>query len=90
LAQQIRVDRPAGNDKRVILVDSDRIDGAVDRDRLAPIVVIPAPDLAGLERDNVDRGAGFLEPLFWHRQFRLLETVGREDGNSLVADVSHG
>ncbi len=86
----IRVHLPTGNDERVILIDVDRIDGAVDRDRLAPVAVLPAPDLAGLERDDVDRGAGFLEALLGDRQLRLLETVSRQNGNSLVADISHG
>jgi hypothetical protein len=90
LAKQIGVDHPAGNDQRVILVDADRVDGAVDCDRLAPIVAIPAPDFAGLERDDVYSGAGFLEPQLGHRQFRLLKAVGGEDGNPLVADISHG
>jgi hypothetical protein len=60
--QQIGIDLTAGNDQRVIFIDLDRIDGAVDGDRIAPIVAIPAPNLSGLERNDVDLGTGLLEP----------------------------
>jgi hypothetical protein len=33
----------------LIFIDLDRIDGAVDGDRIAPIVVIPTQNLSGLE-----------------------------------------
>ena len=88
--EQVGVDLPAGNDERVILVDADRIDGAVDLDRVAPIVVVPAPDLARLKRHDVDHGTGFLEPLLRHEKLRLLEAVGRENHDAFVGKVGHG
>jgi hypothetical protein len=42
----------------LIFIDLDRIDGAVDGDRIAPIVVIPTQNLSGLELNDVDLGAG--------------------------------
>jgi hypothetical protein len=53
-AQKVGVDLAAGNDECIVFVDLDRIDGAIDRDRIGPIAVLPAPDLSGLERNDID------------------------------------
>src|SRR5665648_20252 len=87
--QQIGVDLPAGDDQRVILVDADRIDGAIDIDRGAPVAVLPATDLADLQGYDVHLGAGLFERLLRHHQLRLLESGCRKNHDPLVADVSH-
>src|SRR6516164_3470852 len=43
-----------------------------------------------IERNDVDLGAGFLEPSLRHDQLRLHETVGREHGDPFAVKFVHG
>jgi len=54
---------------------------AIDRYGAALVVMLPALDLAGLGRNDLDRRAGRLQGLDGLFQFRLLETVGSEHGD---------
>src|SRR5690606_15929845 len=59
----------------------------VDPDRAAPVLLVPALDLAPLRRDDVNLGAGRLEAVARHFEFRLLEAVGGENENALAVEL---
>src|SRR5436190_8160941 len=87
-AQQIGVDLAAGQHDGVIIVGARLAQRLVDLDRPAPILLLPALDLAGLRRHHIDRGAGGPEPVARHFEFRLLEAVGGENENALAVQLT--
>ena len=93
LAQRVRVEQAARNEKRVEIVGLHFVHGLVDLDLDAVLAVLIGLDLAALERDDDAACTGILQRLFRRSQLDFLKAVGGENGNgfsfcSLGHDVS--
>src|SRR5690606_5796586 len=91
--QEVRIDLAAGDDERVVGLGVDVLEIFVDRDGLAPILVIPAPDFIGalpvLGRRDLDCGPSLPQLVPRSRQLNLLDAVGGDDEDFGILDV-HG
>ena len=87
-AQQIRVDLPARQHDGVVIGGLRRTQRLVDLHRPAPILLVPALDLALFWRGDVDLGARRLERVARLFQFRLLEAVGGDDEDAFSVQWS--
>lgn len=90
-AQQIRIDLPAGQHDSVVIVGLRARERLVDLHRAAPVLLVPAFDLAAFRRDDIDLRARGFQPIARNFEFRLLETVGGENEDFLAVEFSgHG
>ena len=84
IAEFVRVHYAARENESVVVGGIRVGDQAVDLDCGAPVRLVPALDLALLDGEDFDLGAGSFEVLLWFDQLGLLESVGCEDGNCLA------
>src|SRR4051794_28340658 len=93
-AQLVGIDLPSGQNEGVVLGDIHVFEVLVDRDRLAPVVLVPAVYFSALpprlRRRHLDLCAGVLELLLRDEKFGLLEAVRRDDEDPGLFDVRHG
>ncbi len=85
-AELVGIHDAPGEEKCVIIVGPDGIDGEIDRDVFAPVGVVPAFDLTGLKRNDFGGGPGGVEGFSRLKQFGLLETVGGENGDAFSGE----
>ena len=83
-AQPVRVHHAAGQQQGVVVIGLRSVEPDVDRDRLAPVGVVPTADPVALRRDDARAGAGGIERLARLDQLGLLEAVLGEDGDAQV------
>ncbi len=88
--QGVGVHHPARQDEGVVGRRVGRGQLAVHRHGAALLLMLPALDLAGLGRDDLDGSAGGLQGLDGLFQFRLLEAVGGEHGDLAAGEGLSG
>src|SRR5690606_24987457 len=59
--QQVRIDLSAGKNDGIVVVSGDAIEGFIHWDRTAPIILVPARNMAGFERNHMYFGTSFAE-----------------------------
>src|SRR5262245_8471256 len=85
-AQEIGVDLPARQHDGVVLVGLDLVELAVDLHGPAPVLHVPALDLAFFRRHHMHGRARSLEAVARHLELRLLEAVGGENADFFAGD----
>jgi hypothetical protein len=80
-AQQIRIDLASEQYHGDAILGRYLIEHLVDLDWAAPILLVPAFDLASLQQDHIDGGAGLFKGVTQHFEFRLLDAVGGKNGD---------
>ena len=75
-AQQVGVDLTAGQDNRVVVINSDIRQGFVGSNCVAPVVFVPALDVFAIRGGNMHGGPFGLEVIQRALQLGLLETIG--------------
>ena len=92
LAQVVRVDGAAREQQPVVVLRRGVADGLVDREPVAAVdVVVHGLDLAALQRQQLDLGAGLAHRLARSLELDLLDAVGGEDRDLLALQlIGHG
>src|ERR1700722_17915504 len=80
-AKRVRVDNATRQQQRVEIFRLGLIEIHIDRQLYAPVREIPRPYALMFGRNDLGRGAGFVQSFTWLGEFDLLEAVGDQDGH---------
>jgi hypothetical protein len=87
-AQQIGIDLAAGQHDGVVIGGRGAGERLVDLHRPAPVLLVPALDLALFGRHDIHRRARRFQLVARNFEFRLLEAVGGENEDALAVQLS--
>jgi hypothetical protein len=88
-AQKIWVDLPAGQNQGVELLRLHILRLEIDGHGIAPILLVPALDLAGFDGCDLDGGASLLQLLQRNPKFRSFIAVGGQNKDGSGIDSGH-
>ncbi len=80
-AKRVRVDYATRQQQRVEIFRLGLIEFHINRHFYAPVREIPRPYALMFGRNDLGRGAGFVQSFAWLGEFELLEAVGDQDGH---------